>query len=61
MRMDMEGKVLIQMQHSSNGTWDVNEVGASQPLASFGDIEKCVDYASNIAKERDGLIIQSLN
>jgi hypothetical protein len=49
------------MQQSADGRWNVNEVGYDQPLGSFEDIEQCVDYASTVAKEKNGIIIQSLN
>jgi hypothetical protein len=49
------------MQQGINGQWDVNQVGNDTPLASFEDIEKCVDYASEIAKEKGGIVVQTLN
>ncbi|MES2538311.1 MAG: hypothetical protein V4632_20820 [Pseudomonadota bacterium] len=61
MTPNQEARVLIQMQQGENGLWDVNEVGFDQPLASFADIEQCVDYASDVAKARQGIIVQSLN
>lgn len=61
MNFSPNGKILIQMQQGENGRWNVNEVGFDKPLASFDDIENCVDYASYIAKEKDGIIVQTLN
>jgi hypothetical protein len=61
MNLDPHSQVLIQMQQSADGRWNVNEVGYDQPLGSFEDIEQCVDYASTVAKEKNGIIIQSLN
>jgi hypothetical protein len=61
MNFDPQGQVLIQMQQGVDGHWNVNEVGHEQPLASFDDIEQCVDYASDIAKEKNGIIVQHLH
>jgi hypothetical protein len=61
MRSDLQGKTLIHMQQGAGGLWDVTEVGISEPLASFDDVEKCVDYASNVAREKDGVVVQMLD
>jgi hypothetical protein len=61
MTPNQEAKVLIQMQQGANGQWNVNEVGFDQPLGSFSDIEQCVDFASDVAKARQAIIVQSLN
>jgi hypothetical protein len=61
MNFNPQSNVLIQMEQGTNGLWNVNEVGHDGPLASFEDIEKCCDYASDYAKEKNGIIVQTLN
>jgi len=61
MHSDLAGKTLIHLQQGTDGLWDVTEVGVSKPLASFYDVEKCVDYASDVAKEKGGIIVQVLD
>jgi hypothetical protein len=41
--------------------WHVSQVGQSEPLASFGDVEAAVDYASNYAQSSGGRIVQHLD
>ena len=61
MHCDPRTEFLIQMQQGANGQWNVNQVGHDAPLASFEDIEECVDYASEIAREKGGIVVQTLN
>ena len=52
---------LIQMTEVGGLQWHVNQVGQSAPLASFGNIEEAVDYASDYAKSSGGRIVQHLD
>ena len=56
-----QGIPLIQMQQGDGGQWHVNQVGQSQPLASFADMEAAVDYASDFAQTSGGRIVQHLD
>lgn len=56
-----QGIPLIQMQQGDSGQWHVNQVGQSQPLASFADMEAAVDYASDFAQTSGGRIVQHLD
>lgn len=61
MQCDPQGEMRIHMQQGANGLWDVHEVGCSMPIASFSDVEKCVDYATYLVKEKGGIVVQMLN
>jgi hypothetical protein len=61
MNAEPQRPVFIQMQQSTDGNWDVNQVGLDHPLASFSDIEKCVDYASEMVQQKNGIVVQYFN
>jgi len=52
---------LIQMTEVDGRQWHVSQVGRDEPLASFGDIDAAVDYASDYAKSSGGRIVQHLD
>ena len=52
---------LIQMTQGDGGQWHVSQVGQSEPLASFADMEAAVDYASDFAQSSGGRIVQHLD
>lgn len=52
---------LIQMSEEDGRQWHVSEVGQAAPLASFGDINAAVDYASEYAQSSGGRIVQHLD
>src|ERR1035437_9558575 len=54
MGFDQKGGVVIKVQQSVNGQWDVNETGFEKPLATFEIREKAVEYANDIAKKKGG-------
>jgi hypothetical protein len=54
MGFDQKGGVVIKVQQSVNGQWDVNETGFEKPLATFEIREKAVEYANDIAKTKGG-------
>jgi hypothetical protein len=47
--------------HGDGGQWHVSQVGRAEPLASFGDIDAAVDYASDYAQSSGGRIVQHLD
>jgi hypothetical protein len=61
MENDTRGQPLIQMTEVDGCQWHVSEVGQPAPLASFGDIEAAVDYASQYAQTSGGRIVQHLD
>lgn len=61
MENEMRAAPLIRMTEVDGRQWHVSEVGQAEPLASFGDIEAAVDYASEYAKSRGGRIVQHLD
>ena len=52
---------LIQMTEVDGRQWHVSQVGQPEPLASFGDVEAAVDYASDYAQSSGGRIVQHLD
>jgi len=52
---------IIQMTEVEGRQWHVTQVGRAEPLASFGDIEAAVDYASDYAQSSGGHIVQHLD
>jgi hypothetical protein len=61
MENDNSNNPLIQMMHGDGGRWHVSQVGQAEPLASFGDIDAAVDYASDYAQSSGGRIVQHLD
>jgi hypothetical protein len=61
MENETRGQALIQMTEVDGRLWHVSQVGQSAPLASFGDIEAAVDYASEYAQSSGGRIVQHLD
>ena len=61
MEQNARDNLLIQMQQGEGGQWHVNQVGRTDPLASFADMEAAVDYASNFAQTSGGRIVQYLD
>jgi hypothetical protein len=61
MENDTRVEPLIQMTEVDGRQWHVSQVGQSAPLASFGDIEAAVDYASEYAQSSGGRIVQHLD
>lgn len=61
MENDTRGQPLIQMTEVDGRQWHVSQVGQAAPLASFGDIEAAVDYASQYAETSGGRIVQHLD
>ena len=55
------GAPLIQMSEVDGRQWHVSQVGQPEPLASFGDVEAAVDYASEYAQSSGGRIVQHLD
>ena len=60
MESDKRVEPLIQMTEENGRQWHVSQVGRLEPLASFGDIEAAVDYASDYAESSGGRIVQHL-
>jgi len=58
---DTQSQPLIQMTEVDGRQWHVSQVGRDEPLASFGDIDEAVDYASNYAQSSGGRIVQHLD
>ncbi len=54
MGFDQKGSIVIKVQQSANGQWDVNETGFEKPLATFENKEKALEYANDIAKTKGG-------
>ena len=52
---------LIQMTEVDGRQWHVSQVGQQEPLASFGDVEAAVDYASSYAQSSGARIVQHLD
>jgi hypothetical protein len=61
MENETPGQPLIQMTEVDGRQWHVSQVGQPAPLASFGDIEAAVDYASQYAQSSGGRIVQHLD
>ncbi|MDB5758667.1 MAG: hypothetical protein JWM30_1956 [Burkholderia sp.] len=61
MENEARAQPLIQMTEVDGRQWHVSQVGQSEPLASFGDVEAAVDYASNYAQSSGGRIVQHLD
>lgn len=61
MENDARVEPLIQMAEVDGREWHVSRVGQAEPLASFGDVEAAVDYASEYAKSSGGRIVQHLD
>jgi hypothetical protein len=61
MENDTRVQPLIQMTEVDGRQWHVSQVGQPAPLASFGDIEAAVDYASEYAQSSGGRIVQYLD
>jgi hypothetical protein len=61
MENDTSNNPLIQMLHGDGDQWHVSQVGQTEPLASFGDIDAAVDYASDYAQSSGGRIVQHLD
>lgn len=61
MESDTRVGPLIQMSEVGGRQWHVSQVGQAEPLASFGDIEAAVDYASDYAQSSGGRIVQHLD
>jgi hypothetical protein len=61
MENEPRAQPLIQMTEVDGRQWHVSQVGQSEPLASFGDVEAAVDYASNYAQSSGGRIVQHLD
>jgi hypothetical protein len=61
MENDTRVAPLIQMTEVDGRQWHVSQVGQAEPLASFGDIEAAVDYASDYAQSSGGRIVQHLD
>jgi hypothetical protein len=60
MENDTQAEPLIQMTEVDGRQWHVSQVGQAEPLASFGDVEAAVDYASEYAQSSGGRIVQHL-
>ena len=61
MENDARVEPLIQMSEVDGRQWHVSQVGQAEPLASFGDVEAAVDYASEYAQSSGGRIVQHLD
>lgn len=61
MENDTRVEPLIQMTEVDGRQWHVSQVGQAEPLASFGDVEAAVDYASDFAQNSGGRIVQHLD
>jgi hypothetical protein len=60
MENDTQAEPLIQMTEVDGRQWHVSQVGQAEPLASFGDVEAAVDYASEYAQSSGGRIVPHL-
>jgi uncharacterized protein YacL (UPF0231 family) len=49
---------LVQMEQNAIGRWMVHEVGDAQEMASFDQIEQCVDYAFELEKKHEAVVVQ---
>jgi hypothetical protein len=61
MENETRAEPLIRMTEVDGRQWHVSEVGRDEPLASFGDINAAVDYASDYAQSCGGRIVQHLD
>ena len=59
MGFDQKQAVLIRIQRSGKGQWDVNEAGFEKPLASFDDAATAMEYARDIARTKGGSVIEN--
>lgn len=61
MQNHAQAETLIQMTEVDGRQWHVSQVGQAEPLASFGDVNAAVDYASEYAQSSGGRIVQHLD
>ncbi|SMP55464.1 hypothetical protein [Noviherbaspirillum suwonense] len=61
MQNQAQAETLIQMTEVDGRQWHVSQVGQAEPLASFGDVNAAVDYASEYAQSSGGRIVQHLD
>lgn len=50
--------MMVRMEQAAGGRWNVQQVGSDDPLASFDDIEQCVDYACELERNRQAVVVQ---
>lgn len=51
---------MVQMEQMPGGLWGVHEVGHEDLMASFNDIEACVDYACGLERENKAVVVQGV-
>lgn len=49
---------MVQMEQNSTGRWMVHEVGDGQEMASFDEMEQCVDYACQLESRHEAVVVQ---
>jgi hypothetical protein len=49
---------MVQMEQNATGRWMVHEVGDAQEMASFDDMEQCVDYACALEHRHEAVVVQ---
>lgn len=52
---------MVQMEQNATGRWSVHEVGREEEMASFEDIEQCVDYAIDLEKKQEAVVVQAVH
>jgi hypothetical protein len=57
MAFDQKGSIVIKVQPSAHGQWNVNEAGLDKALATFESKEKAVEYAQDLAKAKGGTCV----
>jgi hypothetical protein len=54
MGFEKKGHIVIKVQQSANGQWEVKETGSAEPVATFTDKNEAFEYANKIAKAKGG-------
>ena len=54
-------KTRVQMEQLANGRWNIHEVGSEDAMASFDDIEQCVDFACDLERNQQAVVVQSVH
>lgn len=49
---------MVQMEQNAIGRWMVHEVGDANEMASFDQMEQCVDYAFELERKHEAVVVQ---
>ena len=52
---------MVQMEQNAAGRWSVHEVGHADEMASFDDIEQCVDFACDLERRHEAVVVQQVH